>query len=183
MKRTIAAGTILFLILSFALSACSSGSSARAATTASPAAKAETKAESTTAAPPASKAETTTAASSAAAAADQTAIPELWPETEMPVSLSYNRMWSYSEQEETKDPKVIKNIVEAIQNIKIGEAVDYAVDDYSDFLLFTFADGHTYQLEFEEENWVTKNNQRLHAEGLNNLRTQLDKLLGEKVQH
>ena len=101
----------------------------------------------------------------------------------MPVSLSYNRMWSYSEQEETKDPKVIKNIVEAIQNIKIGEAVDYAVDDYSDFLLFTFADGHTYQLEFEEENWVTKNNQRLHAEGLNNLRTQLDKLLGEKVQH
>ena len=55
----------------------------------------------------------------AAAAGGQTTAeetPVLWPETEMPAALKYDRMWIYSAQAETEDPEVIRDIVEAVRN-------------------------------------------------------------------
>ena len=70
----------------------------------------------------------------------------------------------------------------ATQFVSVGEKADYVVDDFTDLLLFTFPDGSTYRLEFEEENWVTEGSGRLHVEGLSQLRALLDKLLGDQIQ-
>ena len=107
-------------------------------------------------------------------------IPVLWPETEMPAALEYDRMWIYSAQAETEDPEVIRNIVEAVRNIRVQEKEGSRAEDYTDILLFTFRDGHTYRLEFEADSWLADDNTCLHVEGLSVLRTLLDGLL-EKV--
>ena len=72
--------------------------------------------------------------------------------------------------------------MDAVKDLSVGEKADYVVDDFTDLLLFTFPDGSTYRLEFEEENWVTEGSGRLHVEGLSQLRALLDKLLGDQVQ-
>ena len=107
----------------------------------------------------------------------------LWPETELPVSLRYDRMWVYSAYVETGDPEVIRNIVDAVQALEVTGKEGSAVEDYTDLLLFTFADGHTRRLRFEEESWVTEEGRYLQMEGdgLARLRKLLDELLGEKA--
>ena len=107
----------------------------------------------------------------------------LWPETELPVSLRYDRMWVYSAYAETEDPEVIGGIVEAVQALEVTGKEGSAVEDYTDLLLFTFADGHTRRLRFEEESWVTEEGRylQLEGDGLARLRRLLDELLGEKV--
>ena len=107
----------------------------------------------------------------------------LWPETELPVSLRYDRMWVYSAYAETEDPEVIGGIVEAVQALEASGKEGSAVEDYTDLLLFTFADGHTRRLRFEEESWVTEEGRHLQMEGdgLARLRRLLDELLGEKA--
>ncbi len=46
-------------------------------------------------------------------------IPVLWTETEMPTALKYDRMWIYSAHAETEDPEAIREIVEAVRNIRV----------------------------------------------------------------
>ena len=151
-RRIFAAGMLLSLLITCTLSACASGGAPSAASTDG------------------------TPASASESAADGEG-PVLWPEKEMPVSLKYDRMWEYSAHAETEDPDTINRIVEAVRNLSVGEKADYIVEDFTDLLLFTFPDGSTYRLEFEEENWVTEGSGRLHVEGLSELRALLDKLL------
>ena len=172
-RRIFAAGLLLTLLITCVFSACASGS----APTAAPAGTSE-------AASSAASTVTSEASSAAAvseSAADSTA-PVLWPAKEMPVSLKYDRMWVYSAHAETEDPDTINRIVDAVSSLSVGEKADYVVEDYTDILLFTFPDGSTYRLEFEEDNWVTEGSGRLHVEGLTQLRALLDKLLGDQVQ-
>ena len=170
-RRIFAAGLFLSLLITCTLSACASGAAPSAAPAASTSA-------SETASPAASSG--ASEAPSAAAVSGSTTDsgdPILWPEKEMPVSLKYDRMWVYSAHAETEDPDTINRIVDAVKNLSVGEKADYVVDDYTDLLLFTFPDGSTYRLEFEEDTWVTEGSGRLHVEGLTQLRALLDKLL------
>ena len=169
-RRILAAGLLLSLLITCTLSACASGGAPSAAPGAAPSSAS------------ASAPETS---SSTAAAPENTAdsgAPVLWPAKEMPVSLKYDRMWVYSAHAETEDAAILGKIVDAVKNLSVGEKADYVVDDFTDLLLFTFPDGSTYRLEFEEENWVTEGSGRLHVEGLSQLRALLDKLLGDQVQ-
>ena len=110
-------------------------------------------------------------------------IPVLWPETEMPAALKYDRMWIYSAQAETEDPEVIRDIVEAVRNIRVQEKEGSRAEDYTDILLFTFRDGHTYRLEFEADSWLADDDTCLHVEGLSPLRTILDGLLEKDAEN
>ena len=110
-------------------------------------------------------------------------IPVLWPETEMPAALKYDRMWIYSAHAETEDPEVIRDIVEAVRNIQVQEKEGARAEDYTDILLFTFRDGHTYRLEFEADSWLADDDTCLHVEGLSPLRTILDGLLEKDAEN
>ena len=159
-RRIFAAGLFLSLLITCALSACASAGASETATAAAPTVTSE--------------------AATAAAVSESTndsGDPVLWPAKEMPVSLKYDRMWVYSAHAETEDPDTINRIVDAVSSLSVGEKADYVVEDYTDILLFTFPDGSTYRLEFEEDNWVTEGSGRLHVEGLTQLRALLDKLL------
>ena len=175
-RRIFAAGMLLSLLITCTLSACASGGapSAASAATSGTASAAVSASASETVSAAASTDGTPAAASESAADGEG---PVLWPEKEMPVSLKYDRMWVYSAHAETEDPDTINRIVEAVRNLSVGEKADYIVEDFTDLLLFTFPDGSTYRLEFEEENWVTEGSGRLHVEGLSELRALLDKLL------
>ena len=179
-RRIFAAGLFLSLLITCALSACAPGgapsaSTAGASETASAAASAS--ASETASAAPSSDASESSSAAAVSESTNDSGDPILWPAKEMPVSLKYDRMWVYSAHAETEDPDTINRIVDAVSNLSVGEKADYVVEDYTDILLFTFPDGSTYRLEFEEDNWVTEGSGRLHVEGLTQLRALLDKLL------
>ncbi len=102
----------------------------------------------------------------------------IWTRTDMPSHLRYDRMWEYSAYAETDDPEQIAAIVDAIRGITVEDSVDYAVEDYTDILTFSFDDGTTLSLEFEEYNWVKEGKERYHVEGLGALRNLLEDLMG-----
>lgn len=101
----------------------------------------------------------------------------IWTRTDMPNHLRYDRMWEYSAYAETDDPEQIAAIVDAVRDMTVGDPVEYAVDDYTDILTFSFVDGTTLRLEFEEHNWVKAGKERYHVEGLGVLRNLLEGLI------
>lgn len=86
-------------------------------------------------------------------------------------------MWEYSAYAETDDPEQIAAIVDAVRDMTVGDPVEYAVDDFTDILTFSFDDGTTLRLEFEEYNWLKDGKERYHVEGLGPLRSLLEGLL------
>ena len=103
----------------------------------------------------------------------------LWTREDVPTGLSYDRMWIYSAHAETDDPDTLAEIVAAIRALKVGERNDAATEDYTDVLVFTFADGETLRLEFEAQNVVTDSGTRYAVDGLDALRAILDTLVGD----
>lgn len=65
--------------------------------------------------------------------------------------------------------------------MKVGEATDIAVEDYTDILTLTFPDGGMVRLEFEEQNWVDADNTRYQVEDLSNLRSILEEMINEEL--
>ena len=111
---------------------------------------------------------------------EQRAAREVWTAGDLPVSLRYDRMWAYSDGAETSDPAVIGEIVGAVRALTVVGPTDVHVDDYTDVLTFTFADGMTVRLEFEAQNWVTETDERIEVDGLAGLRSLLDDLLADR---
>ena len=105
--------------------------------------------------------------------------PVLWPWTEEPVKVEYDRMWEYSARGESEDPSLLAALTAAVQSLEVEDPSEVYVEDYTDVLTFTFADGEQYRLEFEEQQWVAENGQRYTVEGLKQVRSILDTLLGE----
>ena len=103
---------------------------------------------------------------------------EIWTATEKPVSLRYDRMWAYGDSAEITDGAKIAEVVDALRALRVGGPTDVCVEDYTDILTFTFADGTVTRLEFEEQIWVTEANERYTVEGLDRLRRALDDTLG-----
>lgn len=103
----------------------------------------------------------------------------LWTKTELPTAVTYDRMWEYSASAQTDDPLVIAELVSAIRALEIGEKSERVTEDYTDVLTFSFADGDTLRLEFEDRCWVAGENERYEAEGLGRVRDVLNGLIGE----
>ena len=102
----------------------------------------------------------------------------IWTANELPVSVRYDRMWAYSANGKTDDPAVIAALVDAIKALKVGEETDKVVDDFTDLITFTFSDGTTRRLEFEEGMWVTDHG-RYRVQGMGAVRNILDGLISE----
>ena len=62
----------------------------------------------------------------------------------------------------------------------MGKETEMAVDDYTDRLVFSFADGSEMQLEFEADCWVAEDGKRYEVEGLGAVRALLDKVLEDR---
>lgn len=107
--------------------------------------------------------------------------PVLWPWTEEPVKVQYDRLWMYSARGESEDPELLGALTAAVESLKVGAPSEVCVEDYTDVLTFTFADGTLYRLEFEEQQWVTQDGERFTVEGLDRVRSVLDALLGEEA--
>ena len=104
---------------------------------------------------------------------------EIWAASEMPVKLRYNRMWEYGDYAETDDADTIKAIVHAIGKLQVGELTDMGVDDFTDILTFEFKDGSTARLVFEDNIWVKEDDERYIVEGIDDVRSLLDKVIME----
>ncbi len=111
---------------------------------------------------------------------EETAPQEIWSSDALPVSVRYDRMWVYGEYCEITDPVRIGEIVDAVRALKVNGPTDVCVEDYTDILTFTFADGTIARLEFEDQIWVTDANERFEVEGLSPLRSLLDDILIER---
>ena len=136
----------------------------------------------TAASAPSSGSASSEAKTNASAAKTQDApepVPEngIWTKEEMPVSVRYDRMWVYSASGETKDPEVLKELVDAVRALEIGEKSEWITEDYTDILSFRFADGDTLRLEFEDQSWVRADGERYEVSGLDRLRAILETLL------
>ena len=106
----------------------------------------------------------------------------LWTREDAPVKVEYRRMWLYSAYAETEDAEQIAALVEAVRRLAVGPADDTVTTDYTDILIFTFADGETLELEFENQNYVASDGTRYHTEGLPALRDTLDAVFGEQLE-
>ena len=102
---------------------------------------------------------------------------EIWVSEETPVRVRYDRMWAYSASAESDDPALIAELIAAIRALEPGAPTDAVVEDYTDVLTFTFPDGNTCRLEFEEQSWVAEDHTRRHVEGLSRLRSIRDGML------
>ena len=112
---------------------------------------------------------------------EETAPQEIRFSDALPVSVRYDRMWVYSDSCEITDPVRIGAIVDAVRALKVNGPTDVCVEDYTDVLTFTFADGTKIRLEFEDQIWVTDANERFEVEGLSRLRRALDDILAEQM--
>ena len=109
------------------------------------------------------------------------AVQAVWTASELPVRLRYDRMWEYGACFEITDAGLIEQVVAALKSLEVKGSTDVCVDDYTDILTFTFADGGVTRLEFEDQSWVTEANERLRVEGLSRLRSVLDAALEESA--
>ncbi len=107
------------------------------------------------------------------------AAPALWTAEETPARVEYLRLWEYSAQGATEDPAQVREIVEAVKALTVGEEDPSATEDYTDVVIFSFAQGEPLQLEFENQSWVTAEGTRYHVEGLARLRAALSPLIDE----
>ena len=112
---------------------------------------------------------------------ERRAAPAIWTSVEQPVRVRYDRMWEYSDYAESTNPTLITLLTDAIRALEVGAPTDVTVEDYTDLLTFTFQDGSTIRLEFEERNWVTDEGIRYQVEGLSDLRSLLEDMLTSQM--
>ena len=100
----------------------------------------------------------------------------LWAETDVPVSVRYDRLDESYVSAESEDPEQIASLIDAIRMLKVGELNDMETLDQGDYLTFTFEDGREVYLEFEGDNLVTEDKERYAVEGLEKLHTIFDEM-------
>ena len=98
---------------------------------------------------------------------------------EMPVRMTYDRMWEYSAHGESEDSEYIREILEMIRSFQTGEESQTMTEDFTDVIIFFYADDSLIRYEFEESNLV-EDGKRYRVEGdLSGLRKLLERSLGE----
>ena len=96
-----------------------------------------------------------------------------------PSKLTYIQDAEAHREWELTDEAVIAECLQAVKKLEIGEETDERASDAGDTLIFTFADGSTWRLEFEAGN-LRRNERYYKTEGWNRIRLLLkEKLEGE----
>ena len=96
-----------------------------------------------------------------------------------PSKLTYIQDAEAHREWELTDGTVIAECLQAVKKLEIGEETDERASDVGDTLIFTFADGSTWRLEFEAGN-LRRNERYYKTEGWNRIRLLLkEKLEGE----
>ena len=103
----------------------------------------------------------------------------VWTRDDRPVSVAYSRMWAYSAAAQSEDPVLLDDLVTALKALEIMNRSSLVTEDYTDILTFTFADGDTLRLEFENSCWVNEAGERWEVKGLDKVRAILDGLIEE----
>ena len=98
---------------------------------------------------------------------------------ELPVHLTCLRYYEYGATAETDDPETIAALFSIVSHLEPGEESTYAVEDFTDVLIFQWADGTEVSYVFEEYNYVAEDGKRYHTEGLGPLRRILNELFIE----
>lgn len=98
---------------------------------------------------------------------------------DIPVKLEYSRYWEYGAFGESEDPEYIKQVLKCISALEIGEETNQGAEDFTDILVFTYADGSTVTYEFEADWIVNEDGTRNMITGgdLSGLRTLLSEML------
>ncbi len=81
-----------------------------------------------------------------------------------PVKVIYQKNYEYSALFETEDKKIIQDLINALNKIKILSETNIAVDDYEDVITFVSADGETTTVRFECKR-LLKNDKRYDVNG------------------
>ena len=55
--------------------------------------------------------------------------PVLWPWTEEPVKVQYDRLWMYSARGESEDPELLGALTAAVESLKVGAPSEVCVED------------------------------------------------------
>ena len=96
-----------------------------------------------------------------------------------PSKLTYIQDAEARQEWELTDGTVIAECLQAVKKLEIGEETDERASDAGDTLIFTFADGSVWRLEFEAGN-LRRNERYYKTEGWNRIRLLLkEKLEGE----
>ena len=96
-----------------------------------------------------------------------------------PSKLTYIQDAEACQEWELTDGAVIAECLQAVKKLEIGEETDERASDTGDTLIFTFADGSVWRLEFEAGN-LRRNERYYKTEGWNRIRLLLkEKLEGE----
>lgn len=96
-----------------------------------------------------------------------------------PSKLTYIQNAEAHREWELTDGAVIAECLQAVKKLEIGEETDERASDTGDTLIFTFADGSVWRLEFEAGN-LRRNEKYYKTEGWNRIRLLLkDELEGE----
>lgn len=96
----------------------------------------------------------------------------------MPVKAIYGRRWIYGANYETEDPELIKALVEALKDVRIGAETDIMTTDSTDLIFLYFEDGSCDAYEFEAGN-IVLDGKRYAVDGLGGVRLVLKAIAGE----
>ena len=93
----------------------------------------------------------------------------------VPVKMVYERRWEYYASAESEDKELISAVKEKIKSFRIGTKSDIYTEDFTDVIVFVYADGSEERFVFEGYNIVLEKEEYEVEGDLGGLRTLLEK--------
>lgn len=105
---------------------------------------------------------------------------EMIVDEKIPTKVIYRRMWEYAAEKESEDQELIKELLQEINDIKLGNKTQMSVDDYTDIVIFEYSDGTYSKYIFEANIYVESEENRYEViSGLDKLRETLNSFMEE----
>ena len=105
---------------------------------------------------------------------------EMIVDEKIPTKVIYRRMWEYAAEKESEDQELIKELLQDINDIKLGNKTQMSVDDYTDVVIFEYSDGSYSKYVFEANIYVESEENRYEViSGLDKLRETLNSFIEE----
>lgn len=105
---------------------------------------------------------------------------EMIVDEKIPTKVIYRRMWEYAVEAESEDQELIKELLQEIIDIKLGNKTQMSVDDYTDVVIFEYSDGTYSKYIFEANIYVESEENRYEViSGLDKLRETLNSFIEE----
>ena len=103
---------------------------------------------------------------------------EMIVDDKIPTKVIYRRMWEYSVEAKSEDQELIKELLQEINDIKLGNKTQMSVDDYTDVVIFEYSDGSYSKYIFEANIYVENEENRYEViDGLSKLRKTLSSMI------